>query len=157
MSRAKRIIETALIPQVIIREENSIAALEVMSRFAVDPRWLVYLPPTMSPAETSRRPDLLEHPDQVFEAFRKEGVEKVVCEEKHMGSRAVVIVCQGDEVAARRFGLTLPEVLLKATVLRRKATSGRVLRVALSTPAPVDASSMISRWRRLLSPGCAML
>lgn len=101
----KRIIETRLIPQVIIREENSIAALEVMSRFAVDPRWLVYLPPTMSPAETSRRPDLLEHPDQVFEAFRKEGVEQVVCEEKHMGSRAVVIVCQGDEVAARRFGI----------------------------------------------------
>ena len=42
--------EERLIPQVIIREENSIAALEVMSRFAVDPRWLIYLPPTMSPA-----------------------------------------------------------------------------------------------------------
>ena len=41
---------------VTIREENAAAALEVMSRFAVDPQWLVYLPPTMSPAETSSGP-----------------------------------------------------------------------------------------------------
>ncbi len=34
---------------VTIREENALAALEVMSRFAIDPRWLVYLPPTMAP------------------------------------------------------------------------------------------------------------
>ena len=46
-----------------IREENAAAALEVMSRFATDPRWLVYLPPTMAPPATSQRPDLLEHPD----------------------------------------------------------------------------------------------
>ena len=29
------------------------AALEVMSRFAIDPRWLIYLPPTMAPCATS--------------------------------------------------------------------------------------------------------
>ena len=29
----------------------------------------------------------------------------VVCEEKHMGSRAVVVVCRDDEVARRRFGV----------------------------------------------------
>ena len=28
-----------------MRAENAAAALEVMSRFAIDPRWLVYLPP----------------------------------------------------------------------------------------------------------------
>jgi len=49
-----------------VREENSVAALEAMSRFAANPRWLVYLPPTMSPPETSRRPGLLEHPDEAF-------------------------------------------------------------------------------------------
>jgi hypothetical protein len=40
----------ASIPRVTIREENAMAALEVMSHFAVDPKWLIYLPPTMSPS-----------------------------------------------------------------------------------------------------------
>ena len=84
---------------ITIREENAIAALEVMSRFAVDPRWLVYLPPTMSPTETSDREGLLEHPHEAFAAFRAVGVERVVCEEKHMGSRAVVVVCRDRAVA----------------------------------------------------------
>ncbi len=101
----KRIITTNLIPTVTIREENAIAALEVMSRFAADPRWLIYLPPTMSPTATSDRQGLLEHPAEAFAAFRRDGVDQVVCEEKHMGSRAVVIVCRGEAAADRRFGV----------------------------------------------------
>ena len=34
----------------------------IMGRFAVNPKWLVSLPPTVSPPETSREPGLLEHP-----------------------------------------------------------------------------------------------
>src|SRR5207249_10156784 len=101
----KRIVETDLHGRITIREENAIAALEVMSRFAADPRWLIYLPPTMSPCATSKRPDLLEHPEQAFEYFEQEGVGAVVCEEKHMGSRAVVIVCENAEVSTKRFGV----------------------------------------------------
>ena len=44
-SLGKRIVETRLARTVTMREENAAAALEVMSRFAIDPRWLVYLPP----------------------------------------------------------------------------------------------------------------
>ena len=102
----KRIIETRVNGTVTIREENATAALEVMSRFAIDPRWLVYLPPTMAPPATSSLPDVLEHPAEAFDAFRRDGVTRVVCEEKHMGSRAVVVVCRDAEVAARRFGVT---------------------------------------------------
>ncbi|WP_375502028.1 polynucleotide kinase-phosphatase [uncultured Jatrophihabitans sp.] len=101
-----RVVETAYQKRIGVRAENAAAALEVMSRFAVDPRWLLYLPPTMSPVATSTRPDLLEHPDQAFEAFRTDGVDQVVCEEKHMGSRAVALVCRSAEVAADRFGAT---------------------------------------------------
>jgi protein phosphatase len=101
----KRIISTRLAHSVTVREENSIAALEVISRFAANPRWLIYLPPTMSPGETTTRPGLLEHPAEAFEYFRSQGVDKVVCEEKHMGSRAVVIVCRDEAVALRRFGV----------------------------------------------------
>ena len=101
----KRIIETKLARSVTIREENAAAALEVMSRFAVDPRWLTYLPPTMSPTATSNRQGLLEHPEDAFSAYRAGGVETVVCEEKHMGSRAVVVVCQDPSAALTRFGI----------------------------------------------------
>lgn len=69
-------------------------ALETMSRFATDPRWLRYLPPTMSPAESSARPGYLEHPDEAFAYFRKHGITEVVCEEKHMGSRAVLLLAR---------------------------------------------------------------
>jgi polynucleotide kinase-phosphatase len=101
----KRIVDTRLHRAVTVREENARAALEVMSRFAIDPRWLIYLPPTMAPTATSSDPRLLEHPAEAFAYFRHEGVAQVICEEKHMGSRAVVIVCRDETVARRRFGI----------------------------------------------------
>ena len=88
-----------------IRQEHAAAALEVMSRFAIDPRWLVYLPPTMSPSETSREPGLLEHPREAFDYYRSNGVARAVLQEKHMGSRAVLVVCRDEAVARRRFGV----------------------------------------------------
>ena len=101
----KRLVGTRLRGTVTIREQNATAALEVMSRFAVNPKWLVYLPPTMSPCETSRRADLLEHPAEALAYYRSRGVPKVVCEEKHMGSRAVVVVARDQDVVRRRFGI----------------------------------------------------
>jgi protein phosphatase len=101
----KRFISTRLHSNITIPAENAMAALEVMSRFAVNPKWLIYLPPTMSPTETSREPGLLEHPAEAFAYFRHEGIPTVVCEEKHMGSRAVVILCRHEEIARKRFGV----------------------------------------------------
>jgi protein phosphatase len=101
----KRIVTTRLHHNVTVREENALAALEVMSRFAANPKWLIYLPPTMSPTETTEKPGLLEHPAEAFAYFRREGVARVVCEEKHMGSRAVVIVCRNEDATRRRFGI----------------------------------------------------
>ncbi|MCB0076353.1 MAG: polynucleotide kinase-phosphatase [Anaerolineales bacterium] len=101
----KRRIETELQGTVTIRAENAAAALEVMSRFAVDPRWLIYLPPTMSPSKTSQREGLLEHPDEAFAYYANAGVTEVVCQEKHMGSRAIVIVGRSEAAIQQRFGL----------------------------------------------------
>ena len=106
----KRIIQTRLQKSVTIREENATAALEVMSRFAANPKWLIYLPPTMSPCETSKREGLLEHPEEAFAYYLHEGVHKVVCEQKHMGSRAVVVVCRDADVARKRFGILEGEI-----------------------------------------------
>ena len=101
----KRVISTSLNHNITIREENTINALEVMSRFAIDPKWLIYLPPTMSPTETSQKTDLLEHPAEGFAYYRNHGVSKVVWQEKHMGSRAIVIVCKNLDVGQKRFGV----------------------------------------------------
>jgi len=102
----KRILKTRLGGSITIREENSAAALEVMSRFAVDPKWLIYLPPTMSPSETSDREGFLEHPDQAFSYYRNSGAEQVVCEQKHMGSRVVAVITKDADAARARFGVT---------------------------------------------------
>ncbi len=90
----RRSVETRHHGRVTVEEENAVAALEVMSRFALHPRWVPYLPPTMAPVATSPLPGLLEHPAEAFSAFAAAGVQHVVCEEKHMGSRATVLLCR---------------------------------------------------------------
>ena len=105
----KRILSTALRHNITVYEENARAAIEVMSRFTVNPRWLIYLPPTMSPSETSIYDSYLEYPTEALAYFAKQEVTEVVCEEKHMGSRAVIIVCRSAEVATQRFGITSGE------------------------------------------------
>ena len=100
----KRIVDTRLVPNITVREENAAAALEVMSRFAVQPNWLIYLPPTMSPCATRDSGDVLEHPASAFGYYRTNGVDRVVCQEKHMGSRAIAVVSRDADVARTRFG-----------------------------------------------------
>ncbi|MGH6858546.1 MAG: polynucleotide kinase-phosphatase [Methylocella sp.] len=102
----RRWIATELKGRIVMAEENASAALEVMSRFALAPQWLAYLPPTMSPAETSERDGWLERPEEAFAYFRERGVSEVVCEEKHMGSRAVIALCRTADAARARFGVT---------------------------------------------------
>ena len=62
---------------------------------------------------------------------------QVVCEEKHMGSRAVVVVCRDEDAARQRFGVD------------RRGDA------ASSTPAPAGASSTTRRSRRSSSPASA--
>jgi polynucleotide kinase-phosphatase len=99
--------------------ENAAAALEVMGRFAVDPETLVWLPPTMAPCSSSTVDGYLEHPSSAFADLRAAGVDRVVCEEKHMGSRAVVRVSAsgvGDAIWTRTgrpfFGPEMDQPLL---------------------------------------------
>ena len=99
----KRVIDTRLQGRVSIRAEEAAAALETVSRFGIDPKWLVYLPPTMSPSETSDAPDLLEHPREAFAYYQARSVKTAVCQEKHMGSRAIIVVCRDSEAARIRF------------------------------------------------------
>ncbi len=101
----KRRIETRFNSTVIIPEFNSTAALEVVSRFAVDPRWLIYVPPTMAPSPTAEEGEFLEHPEQAIDYFMTRGVTELVAEEKHMGSRCLLVVCKDQDAAVKRFGV----------------------------------------------------
>jgi protein phosphatase len=120
----KRVVETRLAGRVTVREENAAAAIEVMSRFAVAPDRLLYLPPTMSPSGTSALPGLLEHPAEAFAYYRGEGVAEVVCQEKHMGSRAVALVRRdGTGVLHTRTGRAFFDRALTDELLDRLATA----------------------------------
>ncbi|GGJ05463.1 polynucleotide kinase-phosphatase [Saccharopolyspora subtropica] len=133
-----RVVETRHHGRITVPPERAAAALEVMSRFALDPRWLLYLPPTMAPVATSKRPDVLEHPEDAFAGYRAAGVQQVLCEEKHMGSRAVVLVCRDASTAENRFGVAGPGAVHTRTGRRffEPATTEALLsrvRAAVST------------------------
>ena len=144
----KQILHTRLVQRITVRAENAAAALEAMSRFAVAPQWLIYLPPTMSPSETTRVPSLLEHPTEALDYFAHAGVTRVVCEEKHMGSRAVVIVCRDAAAAARRFGVTDGATGICYTRTGRRFFEDRALEEGLlaRVRAAMDASGL---WQAL--------
>ncbi len=103
--QGKRFITTRLRASVTIREENAAAALETISRFGINPKWLIHLPPTMSPCETSQLPGLLEHPQQAFDYYASKGVSELICQRKHMGSRALVLLCRDEPAARKYFGV----------------------------------------------------
>lgn len=133
-----RWLETEYGGRIKINDENAAAALEVMSRFAVDPRWLIYLPPTMAPAPTSNLDGFLEHPQQAFEEYAAAGVSEVVCEEKHMGSRAIAIMARDASVASRRFGIA--------------DGSGGVIYTRTGRPFFADAQPLLDRLRAVTLP-----
>ncbi|MBA4021293.1 MAG: polynucleotide kinase-phosphatase [Gordonia sp.] len=117
-----RVIETEHMGRLSLREENAAGALEVMSRFAIAPAQLIYLPPTMSPVDSSSRDGVLEYPDEAFSHYAKRAVDRVICEEKHMGSRAIVRVSvDGSGVIYSRTGRAFFDADRQTEVLNRIA------------------------------------
>ncbi len=79
--------------------EETAAALEAMSRFAVDPRWLIHLPAS-TPDAPMPGGEAAEQPAAAMAFYRSRGVRGVALEELHAGTRAVAVVCR-DARAAR--------------------------------------------------------
>lgn len=140
----RRYIDTSLMRRIAIAEENAAAALEVMARFAIAPQWLIYLPPTMSPVETSKSESWLERPEEAFEFFRSRGQTELILEEKHMGSRALIALCRDDVVARRRFGTVSDEAGAIWTRTGRAFFSDRAMAetVLAHIRAAVDAAGL---------------
>ncbi|ANE44559.1 polynucleotide kinase-phosphatase [Deinococcus puniceus] len=98
-------IQTRTFGGILVKGGERMAAVELWSRFGIEPGWGVYLPPTMSPVETSSRTNYLEHPAEAWAYYRAQGVTNVICQEKHMGSRAVLVLARTGEAARRVFGI----------------------------------------------------
>jgi protein phosphatase len=103
--RAGGVIKTRFRYEVAVPEEQHVfAVMEMVSRFGVDPRWLVYVPPVLSPVDASDQPGMLEHPADAFAYYRRKEVTDVVCQEKRDGLSVVVIVCHDAHAARMAFG-----------------------------------------------------
>jgi polynucleotide kinase-phosphatase len=111
--------------RVTVAAENAAAALEVMGRFAIAPEDLLWLPPTMAPCSTSTVDGYLEHPSSALADYRSAGIDTVVLQEKHMGSRAVILVRRdGSGACYTRTGRAFfADDQLNRALLRRVATA----------------------------------
>lgn len=98
-------IPTKLGRTVRIETEQWRSTLEAFSKWTVDPRWLIYLPPGLCSLQMSEIEGALEHPKAALEYYRAEEIRKVVVQYKHMGSRAIAVVCRDESAAERRFGI----------------------------------------------------
>ncbi|MBC7531845.1 MAG: polynucleotide kinase-phosphatase [Oligoflexus sp.] len=126
----KILIKTRTRSNIYIQEEQSSTAMEHLSRFAIDPRWLIYLPPTMAPTQASDEEGYLEYPSDAFTYYKRREVKRVICEEKHMGSRAVIIVCKDNAVVHKRFGIETHEIGICYTRTGRRFFRDRELETA---------------------------
>ena len=65
----------------------------------------MYIPPTMSPAPTvSAEEGYLEHPREALAYYRGQGVQTMVAEKKHMGSRAILLLFKNEQAAVEYVG-----------------------------------------------------
>lgn len=86
--------------QITIPRENALAAMDTFSHYTLPLEQVIYIPPTMSPTpQTSALPDYLEHPADAFHYYKKNGIQKLIAQKKHMGSRAVIFIAKNKEVA----------------------------------------------------------
>lgn len=103
-------INTSLIPVIDIKKNQTYDAMEIISKWSIDPKWLIYLPPTMSPCATSILDDYLEYPTEAFDYYIKNNVIQVVCEKKHMGSRAIIVLCKDLQTVKERFRIDTGDI-----------------------------------------------
>lgn len=95
-----RTIHTLAAGEVFIPGAQAAAALEMMSSFAVDPRWIIHLPASTPVAPASAPGDGVR---AALAYCRATGVTRMDAQRLRSGTRVVLIVCRDADVARRRF------------------------------------------------------
>jgi hypothetical protein len=98
-------LSSALIPKITVSDEQWKHAIRIFSRMNIDQKWLIYLPAAVASIQRGGVGNEIERPEQALCYFRDELVEKAVVEEKHMGSRGIVVLCRTDAASRERFGV----------------------------------------------------
>lgn len=124
-------VQTELLGDIKVHQDIVKSAIDTVSHYTVPIEQLLYIPPTMSPTpETSKLPDFLEHPKEAIEYYRSHGIETLIAEKKHMGSRAVLLLFKDKESAKKFIGWEIEGVIYSRTGRRffDKITEQKVLR-----------------------------
>lgn len=89
------------IPQELVKP-----AIDAVSHYTIPIEQLIYIPPTMSPTpKPSALPEYLEHPKEAIDYFRSNGIQTMIAERKHMGSRGILFLFKDKAVAAKHTGI----------------------------------------------------
>lgn len=89
--------------EVQIHQDIVKPAIDTISHFTIPIEQLIYIPPTMSPTpNASSLDDYLEHPQEAIDYYKSQGIQTMIAEKKHMGSRAILFLFK-DKAAAKKY------------------------------------------------------
>ena len=81
-------------------------AIDKISHFTIPIEQLIYIPPTMSPTPSpSSSANYLEHPREAIDYYRSQGIQTMIAEKKHMGSRAILFLFRDTEASKKHTGI----------------------------------------------------
>lgn len=99
-------VTTEEVGEVWIHPDTVKPAIDAVSHSTLPLEQLAYIPPTMSPTpKPSALEGFLEHPREAIDYYRSNGVDKMVAEKKHMGSRAILLLFKDEEAAEKQTGI----------------------------------------------------
>ncbi|WP_323856358.1 polynucleotide kinase-phosphatase [Rossellomorea marisflavi] len=123
-------VETETYGEVVIPKEQIIPTIDAVSHYTVPVEELIYIPPTMSPTPKASTIDgFLEHPQDAIDYYRSLGINRMVAEKKHMGSRGILLLFKDEEAGERVIGRRTLGVIYTRTGRRffQEDVEGRVL------------------------------
>ncbi|MDM5333780.1 polynucleotide kinase-phosphatase [Ureibacillus composti] len=121
---------TDALGEIHIPKEYALASIDTVSHYTVPIEELVYIPPTMSPTPApSSLEDYLEHPKEAIQYYRSMGIERMVAEKKHMGSRGILLLFKDEEAGHKYVGRKTLGVIYTRTGRRffDEETEGEIL------------------------------
>lgn len=95
-------VNTEELGEIKIQQDIVKPAIDTVSHFTIPIEQLIYIPPTMSPTPSpSSLNDYLEHPKEAIDYYRGQGIQTIVAEKKHMGSRGILFLFKDIESAKK--------------------------------------------------------
>jgi protein phosphatase len=100
----ERKIPTHLRRNILVKTSQLTKAFDKINTSELSPNWLFYIPATtLRIPVTEVENGFLEHPNSIFSFYKRKGIQRLVCQEKHSGTRALIIVCKNAAAAEERF------------------------------------------------------